>query len=48
MKVVLGRIFSKVELRLAPGYAPRIVRRGITLIPADGVPVVLDSSRARA
>jgi cytochrome P450 family 110 len=40
MKVVLARVLSRVELRVAPGYRPRPVRRSVTLAPSRGMPVV--------
>lgn len=40
MKVVLARVLSRVELRLAPGYRARPVRRSVTLAPSRGMPVV--------
>jgi cytochrome P450 len=42
MKVVLGRVLSRVALRAAPGYAARTVRRTVTFAPSDGMPVVAD------
>ena len=41
MKVVLGEVLSRVELRLAPGYRMQPVRRSITLAPSQGMPVVV-------
>jgi cytochrome P450 family 110 len=41
MKVVLARVLSSVELRLAPGYRARPVRRSVTLAPSRGMPVVV-------
>jgi cytochrome P450 len=41
MKIVLAEILSRTELHLAPGYTPRMVRRGITFAPSEGVPVVV-------
>ncbi len=40
MKVVLARVLSRVELRPAPGYRARPVRRSVTLAPSRGLPVV--------
>jgi cytochrome P450/predicted unusual protein kinase regulating ubiquinone biosynthesis (AarF/ABC1/UbiB family) len=40
MKLVLAEILSRVELRAAPGYQVRVVRRSVTLAPAEGMPVV--------
>jgi cytochrome P450 len=45
MKIVLGEILLRTELHLAPGYAPRMVRRGITFAPSEGVPVVVVARR---
>jgi cytochrome P450 len=46
MKVVLATVFSSARLRLAPGPAPTIRRRGITLAPSNGTRVVLESRRS--
>jgi cytochrome P450 len=43
MKMVLATVLSRAWLRTAPGYAPRAVRRSITLTPADGMPVIADA-----
>jgi cytochrome P450 len=43
MKRVLARMVKRTRLRLAPGYRPRLVRRGITFAVAKGLPVVLDA-----
>jgi cytochrome P450/predicted unusual protein kinase regulating ubiquinone biosynthesis (AarF/ABC1/UbiB family) len=40
MKIVLARVFSRVALEMAPGYAVRVVRRSITFAPSEGMPVV--------
>jgi cytochrome P450 len=40
MKVVLATILSKVTLKEAPGSKVKLVRRGITLAPSGGMPVV--------
>jgi cytochrome P450 len=45
MKIVLATILSKLELGAAPGERIRLVRRGITLAPSGGMPIVV---RARA
>jgi len=45
MKMVLARVLERTVLRLAPGYRPRLVRRGIVLAPSKGVPVVLEEGR---
>jgi cytochrome P450 len=41
MKIVLAEILLRTELHLAPGYTPRMIRRGITFAPSEGVPVVV-------
>lgn len=41
MKIVLAEVLSRVELRAAPGYQVRVVRRSVTLAPAEGMPVVV-------
>ncbi len=43
MKVVLQTVFGRARLRLADGPA-KVVRRGITLAPANGTRVVLDAA----
>ncbi len=43
MKQVLKRIVKRTRLHLAPGYQPRLVRRGITFAVSKGLPVVLES-----
>jgi cytochrome P450 len=45
MKVVLAEVLSRAAVRLAPGYAPRRVWRGITFAPSAGMPLVLDARR---
>lgn len=40
MKIVLATVLQRVDLRLIPGYVPRVVRRSITLAPSRGVPVI--------
>jgi cytochrome P450 len=47
MKMVLATILSRTTLALRPGYRPRVVRRSITLTPAEGLPVIVSSVRAR-
>lgn len=39
MKEVLARILDRTELTLAPGYKPKLVRRGITFAVSGGLPV---------
>jgi cytochrome P450 len=41
MRIVLSTILAGAELRIAPGYRLRVVRRNITWAPSDGMPVVL-------
>ncbi|HWO18039.1 MAG TPA: cytochrome P450 [Kofleriaceae bacterium] len=49
MRIVLAEVLHRATLRLAPGATLRRVRRGVTVAPADGVPVVLEARRpARA
>lgn len=40
MKIVLATILSRVSLSRAPGERVKVVRRGITLSPSGGMPVV--------
>jgi hypothetical protein len=37
-------VLQRTRLRLVPGYRARVVRRGITLAPSRGVPVVRDGA----
>ena len=46
MKVVLATILSRVQLGAAPGTRIKLVRRGITLAPSDGMPVVVTRREA--
>ncbi len=46
MKIVLAEMLGRVELRAAPGYTVRIVRRGVTFAPSDGLPIVVDRRAA--
>jgi cytochrome P450 family 110 len=41
MKIVLAEVLSRLELRTAPGYQVRVVRRSVTLAPSEGMPVVV-------
>lgn len=43
MKIVLARVFTRTQLRLAPGYSGYAVRRAVALAPARGLPVVVDA-----
>lgn len=42
MKVVVAEVLARADLRVAPGYKPRVVRRAVTLAASGGVPVVLE------
>lgn len=42
MRIVLRQIVTRARLRLAPGYRPGLVRRGITFAVKQGLPVILD------
>jgi cytochrome P450 family 110 len=46
MKVVLAQVLGRLTLRLVPGYKAEIVRRSITLAPAQGMPVIVDRRAA--
>jgi cytochrome P450/predicted unusual protein kinase regulating ubiquinone biosynthesis (AarF/ABC1/UbiB family) len=46
MKIVLAEVLGRVELRTAPGYQVRVVRRSVTLAPSEGMPVVVGSRAA--
>jgi cytochrome P450 len=41
MKVVLATLLSRADLAIAPGYGVRVVRRNVTWVPSEGMPVVL-------
>jgi cytochrome P450 len=45
MKIVLSRVLSRTDLRVAPGYRARPVRRAVTLAPSRGMPVVMEARR---
>jgi cytochrome P450 len=45
MKVVLASILAHVDLAPAPNYRVRMVRRGVTLAPSGGMPVVVKRRR---
>ena len=45
MKLVLARILSHFDLALAQKDPVRPVRRGITIVPSGGVPVIVKSKR---
>jgi cytochrome P450 len=46
MKIVLARILARVELRAVPGYRARVVRRGISFAPSEGMPIVIERRAA--
>jgi len=46
MKRVLRRIVARANLRLAPGFRPRLVRRGVTFAVSEGMPLILESRAA--
>jgi len=46
MKIVVAEVLSRVQLHAAPGYRVRVVRRGITFTPSEGMPVVVDAIAA--
>ena len=48
MKHVLRRIVQRARLRLAPGFTPKLVRRGITFAVNEGLPVVLEMRTSKA
>lgn len=43
MKMVLASLFRRLQMRLAPGYTPRSMRRAITITPTEGLPVEIVS-----
>ncbi len=45
MKIVLATILARVELASAGGERIRLVRRGITLAPSGGMPIVVTARR---
>jgi cytochrome P450 len=45
MRIVLATILSRVDLAAAPGPPVKLVRRGITLAPSGGMPVVVTARR---
>lgn len=48
MKMVLATVVWRTRLRLEPGYTPQPIRRGVTMAPSAGVPVLLDERRPRS
>lgn len=47
MKMVLAQTVFRTRLRLAEGYVPQPIRRGVTMAPSAGVPMRLDERRPR-
>lgn len=45
MKILLAEILRRCDIRLAPGYTPRLTRRNITFAPSCGTPVVMQARR---
>lgn len=45
MKMVLATLVLRTTLSLQPGYELRTIRRGVTMAPAKGVPVILSERR---
>jgi cytochrome P450 len=45
MRIVLAEVIHRATLRLAPAATFRGARRGVTIAPANGVPVVLEARR---
>lgn len=45
MRIVLATILARVDLAAAPGEPVKLVRRGITLAPSGGMPVVVSARR---
>jgi cytochrome P450 len=43
MKIILAEIFRRVALRPAPGHTVRLIRRGLTFTPSEGMPVIVDA-----
>jgi cytochrome P450 len=46
MKVVLAEVLRRADLSIAPGPPIRTVRRGLTLVPLGGTPVIMSGTRA--
>jgi cytochrome P450/predicted unusual protein kinase regulating ubiquinone biosynthesis (AarF/ABC1/UbiB family) len=46
MKIVLAEMLNRAEMRAAPGYQVRVVRRSVTLAPSEGMPVVVERRAA--
>jgi cytochrome P450 family 110 len=47
MKLVLSKIVSRFQLTLQDRRPVRPVRRGITIVPSGGVPVIITGDRKR-
>ncbi len=47
MKLVLATIISKYELTLANKKPEKPSRRGVTMVPANGVKMILTGERVR-
>ena len=47
MRIVLSEVFGRCDLRSAGVAAERVGRRNVTLSPAGGTPVVLESRSPR-
>ena len=45
MRIVLAQVLDRVDLSLAPGYKPKLVRRAITFAPSRGLPVLARAVR---
>jgi cytochrome P450 len=45
MKIVIGLVWSRLQLRLARPGPVRVVRRTFTLAPAGGTRVVVEGTR---
>jgi cytochrome P450 len=43
MRIVLRELATRARFRLAPGYRPRLIRRGITFALNEGLPVVREA-----
>lgn len=48
MKMVLATVAWRTRLRLEEGYRAQPIRRGVTMAPSAGVPVLLDDRRPRS
>ena len=42
MKIVLAEVFSRVKMKLRPGYQARVRLRNVTFTPSKGVPVIVE------